>query len=326
MKSIIAATALIAGLVATASAEQCKPLQRYGQVAFQTDETAHIYLPATLGGFQTRLMLDTGAYWSLVRNELVTQLNLPTKTNYNLVLFDGGGNKIDKSVVIPNFTLGQLKFGAAEFFVSGLFAGSPLTERAGVVGQNVFTQVDLEIDNAGKTISIFSQDHCPGDGVYWADEAVVLKYDREGARRMKVASRIKRGIDKNQIDEPIVSAELQGQPITVLFDTGATKTSMDIEFARRVFNITPQTPGMEPAGQVMVGTGARIDTWRYTFKELVISGIRFENVPVLLGDFKDRAGVILGMNEMKHLRLYFAFREGAIYVTAADAGRPQAPK
>jgi hypothetical protein len=36
--------------------------------------------------------------------------------------------------------------------------------------------------------------------------------------------------------------------------------------------------------------------------------------------------LILGMNEMKHLRLYFAFKEGAIYVTAADAGRPPAPR
>lgn len=326
MKTIIVATALIAGLVATASAEECKPLQRYGQVPFQTDETAHVYLPANLGGFQTRLMLDTGAYWSLVRTDLVNQLKLPTRTNYNVVLFDGGGNKIDKSVIIDNFSMGLLRFGAAEFFVSGLFEGSPLTERAGVVGQNIFAQVDLEIDNAGKTISVFSQDHCPGEGVYWADEAVILKYDREGASRTKAASRLKRGIDKNQIDEPIVSAELQGQPITVLFDTGATNTSMDMEFARRVFNITQQTPGVEPAGQVMVGTGARIDTWRYTFKELVISGIRFENVPVLLGNFKDRAGLILGMNEMKHLRLYFAFGEGAIYVTAADAGRPPAAK
>jgi hypothetical protein len=32
------------------------------------------------------------------------------------------------------------------------------------------------------------------------------------------------------------------------------------------------------------------------------------------------------MNEMKHLRIYFAFKEGAIYVTAADAGRTTAPQ
>ena len=75
-----------------------------------------------------------------------------------------------------------------------------------------------------------------------------------------------------------------------------------------------------------MGTGARIQTYTYTFKELVISGIRFENVPVRLGDFDGQAQVVLGMNEMKHLRLYFAFKEGVIYVTDANAGRSAASK
>ena len=99
---------------------------------------------------------------------------------------------------------------------------------------------------------------------------------------------------------------------------------MDWEHAARVFKLTPETPGVVEAGEVMVGTGTRVKTYKYTFKELVISGIRFENVPVLLGDFGDTAQVILGMNEMKHLHLYFAFKEGRIYVTAANAGRTPA--
>ncbi len=326
MRAILAAAAILVSLTATASAQQCKPLKRYGQIPFQTDEGAHIYLPVSIGDFQSKMMLDTGAFWSMLRTDLVTQLGLSTKENFNLNLFDSGGNKIDRSTMISNFSLSGLRFGEAEFFVSGLFADSPLTERAGLLGQNLFTQVNLEIDYATKTISLFSQDHCPGDGVYWSNEAVVLKYEREGARRKQVASRLKTGIDKRQIDEPIVSAELQGKPVTVLFDTGATFTSMNQDYAKRVFNITPQTPGAEPAGGVFVGSGARIPTWRYTFKELVISGIRFQNIPVLLGDFKGGAAVTLGMNEMKHLRIYFAFKEGAIYVTAADAGRTTAPQ
>ena len=118
-----------------------------------------------------------------------------------------------------------------------------------------------------------------------------------------------------------MTAELAGKPVRLLFDTGATFTSMDLEHAHRVFGITKDTPGVQPAGSVNVGSGARIGTYRYVFPELTISGIRFENVPVLLGDFDGSVQVILGMNEMKKLRLFFAFKEGAIYVTAADARR-----
>lgn len=324
MRKLFFVGALMAALSTQSFAEDCKPLARYGKVPFEPDANAHIILPVNVAGFSTKMMLDTGAYWGLLREDLAAQLNLQTRTNYNLNLFDASGKKIDKSVVVPDFRIGSLGFGATEFFVSGLYTDRPLPERAGVIGQNLFTQVDLEVDNAGKTISLYSQDHCDGEGVHWADEAVILDYKRDNSKRTKTASRVRRGIDKNQIDEPIVAAELQGEPVTVLFDTGASNTSMDWEHAARVFKLTPETPGVVEAGEVMVGTGTRVKTYKYTFKELVISGIRFENVPVLLGDFGDTAQVILGMNEMKHLHLYFAFKEGRIYVTAANAGRTPA--
>ena len=197
-----------------------------------------------------------------------------------------------------------------------------MEEDGGVVGRNLFTQIDVEFDNAGRSISFFSQDHCPGEGVYWADEAVVLEYQRDQLSRSRSASRIKGDYDKNQIDTPVVSAELMGKPVTVLLDTGATYTSIDLEHARKVFGIGPGSPGVESAGKVYVATGAPVETYKYTFKELTISGIHFQNVPVLLGQFGDIAQVILGMHEMKHLRMYFAFKEGKVYITDANAGKP----
>ena len=325
MRTLVAAAALIGILTTPVYAEDCKPLQRYGRLAFEPDNNAHIILPVSIAGFSAKMMLDTGAHWGLLREDLVAQLNLKIRTNYNLNLIDASGKKIDKSVIVPDFKMGQLSFGAAEFFVSGLYTDRPMTERAGVVGQNLFTQADLEVDNAGKLIALYSQDHCDGEGVHWADEAVILEYKRDNEKRMNNASRTRRTIDKNQIDEPIVSATLQGEPVTVLFDTGASFTSIDWEHARKVFKLTPETPGVEPAGSVIVATGATVQTYQYTFKELVISGIKFENVPALLGDFGKSAQVILGMNEMKKLHIYFAFKEGRIYVTDANAGKGVAP-
>lgn len=323
MRNWLLAAALLAALTTTqASAEECKRLQRFGTIPFEPDETAHAYLPATISGFKTKLMLDTGAYWSILHDDLVKQLGLKTKKAYFVTMIDASGAPIDTLAVTPEFKLGQLNFGAAEFFVGGGIPGEPLEADGGVVGRNLFTQLDIEFNNAGKAISFFSQDHCPGEGVYWSDEAVVLEYQRAQITRSRGASRIRGDIDKNQIDEPIVSAELMGKPVTVLFDTGATFTAMDLEHAEKVFGITPSTPGVVASEKVYVGSGAQVQTYTYTFKELTISGIRFENVPVRLGQFGNIAQIILGMHEMKHLRMFFAFKEGRIYITDANAGRP----
>lgn len=325
MRRLFLMATLLATLIApVASAEECKRLQRYGKIPFQSDDTDHAYLPTTISGFPTRLMLDTGAYWSMLHADLVQKLNLKTKKSYELWMYDAAGNKMDSLAVTPEFKLGQMNFGAAEFFVGGGLPDVPMEQDGGVVGRNLFTQIDIEIDNAGRSISFFSQDHCPGEGVYWADEAVVLEYHRNQLSTNRNGSRIKGDIDKNQIDDPIISAELMGKPVTVLLDTGATQTSMDLKHAQKVFGIGPGSPGVEKAGMVYVATGAAVQTYTYTFKELTISGIKFVNVPVLLGDFGDFTQIILGMHEMKHLRMFFAFKEGKVYITDANAGKPNA--
>lgn len=325
-ETLLLGAVLLAFCANTASAEECKPLQRFAQIGFEPDAHAQIYLPSRISGFGTHLLLDTGAFWNIINKDLVAQLHIPTRTSYEIYMIDASGAKIDQVATVPEFMLGDLKIAKLDFFVGGNLGGT-VESMGGVLGRNMFTKVDLEIDNAGKTVSLYSPDHCPGEGVHWSDEAVVLEYHRDTSNTTHTGSRIKTPVRPEQLDEPVVSAELQGKPVTVLFDTGASMTSIDLEHAERVFGIGPGKPGVTEAGSTYVGSGARVPVYAYTFKELTISGIRFENVPVHLGQFGDVAQVVLGMHEMKHLHMYFAFKEGRIYITAADAGsRPPPPR
>jgi predicted aspartyl protease len=296
MRKLALLAALVMASAAPAIAEESCQLKRIAVIPFQTDNTAHIYVPVTLNDRSTHLMLDTGAFWSGVSQQMVAALNLQMK-------------------------LGNIPFNSAvEMFVMGDLPNTTVDKNAGVLGRNLFTQMDLEIDNAGKTISLFSQDHCKGAGVYWADEALTLNFKREKPQT-PTGSNIRKKPSKHQIDTPIVAADLDGEVVSVLFDTGATNSGMDIEHAKRKFGIGPGSPGVQPAGKVYTGTGEAVETYAYTFKTLTISGIKFENVPILLGKFDDDAKLLLGMNELKKLRIYFAFKDGMIHVTAADAGR-----
>lgn len=322
MRLLVLVASIWVAMALPSLAETCQ-LKRIAVIPFQTDERAHIFVPVTLNGRNTHLMLDTGAFWSGVNRQMVAALNLSIRDATDFYMVDAAGNRIDKMVTIKEFKLGGIPFnGAVDMFVEGDLPNESIEKNAGTLGRNLFTQMDLEIDNAGKTISLFSQDHCKGAGVYWADEAVTLNFKRYQPRS-PTGTKLRTKPSEHQIDTPIVAADLDGEIVSVLFDTGATRSGMDIEHAKRKFGIGPGSPGVQPAGKVYTGAGEAIDTYSYTFKTLSIAGIRFDNITMLLGKFDEDAKVLLGMNELKKLRLYFAFKDGMIHVTAADAGRAQ---
>jgi predicted aspartyl protease len=231
-------------------------------------------------------------------------------------LYDALGDKMTKTT-IAELKIGDLSYGETEFYIGKLNDGGP-DDEVGILGQNLLAKVDIEIDNAGKTVSFFSQEHCKGAGVYWADEAVTLQFKKQPSRA-PVGSNIKKR-DSNQIDMPIVAAELDGEIVSVLFDTGATFSVLDIEHAKRRFKIGPGSPGVAPAGKLVVANGGVTESYSYTFDSLTIAGIKFENVPVRLAKLEGKH-MLLGMRQLKHLRIYFASRDGMIHITAADAGR-----
>lgn len=192
MRKIALALAFIAA--ATPSlAEDCV-LKTYGTIPFETDETGHIYVPASFAGRQTRLLLDTGSYWSTIRKDLGASLGLRLQTAHSLNLVDLAGDKIKQVAVVPDVKIGSIALGSVEFFATNPAEGTSFDEEGGLLGQNILNVIDLEIDNAGKRITFFSQDHCEGDGVYWADEAVTLKYKRAPARAQPA-----RALDANRI-------------------------------------------------------------------------------------------------------------------------------
>jgi clan AA aspartic protease (TIGR02281 family) len=316
MRSLALAAALAIVTTTAARAEEPCVLKSYGSIKFETDDKGHIYVPATVAGRATHLQLDTGAYWSILRRDLAEAQGLKIGAALYFDLYDLAGDKL-QNMTSADVKLGSLGYGETEFFVGNPIEGSSIDEEGGLIGHNMLAKIDVEIDNAGKTITLFSQDHCKGVGVHWADEAVTLNF-RKAPAEAPLGWHIKR-VNKNQIDMPIVAADLEGEAVTILFDTGATHTSIDLGHAKRKFGIGPDTPGVVPAGKIFTANGNAVDAYKYTFKSLSISGIKFENVPVILADLNEEAKVLLGMNELKKLHLYFAFKDGMIHITAADA-------
>lgn len=286
---LVAAAAIAFGGQNLNAAEQCAPLQRIVTIPFETDDAARPHLPVSLDGRATKLMLGTSAYWSALRRDLVHQFGIRT------VL----GNL---SARVSNFKLGSVTFGnSVDFVIDKRASDKPLETYGGVLGLNLLTRYDIEIDNAGKTVSLFAEDHCSGAGVYWADEALTLTIDKRRPTKY-LGTRVEAKDYENQIVFPIARAVVGGKEASVLFDTTSTRTTVDTLFAKDYLGVTPAPP------------------LTHTFKSFTVSGISFANMPADLAGLGE-VDVVLGMNELKKLRIYFAFNDGMIHITAADAGR-----
>lgn len=291
-----------------ASADNGCELRKVLSIESKVDRGHHLFVPVTLMDRDTHLMLDTGGAWSAMNESFAKSLRLPIRRlNRDVDVVDAVGGRISSIISVPSMKIRgvQLKQAFEFLIVDRGEPPSPIGE-AGTMGLNFFQNIDLEIDNAKKTISLFLQRDCEGGGVHWSDEATWFPF------------RWKAGV-------PVVRMQIDGEEIGAVIDTGSTVTVIDIDFVRRHFGITPKSPGVRKLGMIKLPSGRTADTYGYTFKSLSVSGVTFENVPAHLVDLQSGAGqLILGMNELRHLHLYIATKEKMIYVTAADAGRDDA--
>ena len=301
MSAALLTAALAFGAHAPAHAAEPCQLVRMATMDANVDGSDHLYVPAEMAGRKTNLMIDTGGAWSLIKAELADELKLERHYNQSSDFVDASGKSMRQYVRVPGLKLGDLAFkGPTDFIVMEGYRDGDLDRFGGTIGLNIIARFDVELDNAAKRINLFHPKHCPRIGAYWADEYVELPL-----------------INANGLPETKV--DIEGETVRALIDTGSTRTFMDTGLARRKWGITPQSPGVTPSGDLTLPTGKVVKMYDYTFKNLTVSGFHFSNVEVVLTE--DTGGLTLGMSELKHLRLYFSFKEELLFATTADATR-----
>jgi len=193
----------------------------------------------------------------------------------------------------------------------------------GVLGSESFAGVDFELDFSRGKLNFFSQDHCPGRVVYWADDwgSAPLLVSKLGTFYFPV--------------------ELEGQKVEATFASAEPLTRLTTDVAKRLYGFDEKSPGVE----VEVLPGYRRPVAHYRAMQLTAPEMLVKNVHVRLA--KRPSGVCpllmpapesgavgydcnsypmaLGRNVLSKLRLYFALRERKLYFTLADRTFPQAP-
>jgi hypothetical protein len=319
MKTIQAAAVVAFGCLATSTANaQTCGLTKVASYDMRFTDSGHVAVDIRIGGVDKLMAVDTGAWFSYLTAEEVDAMRLPRRSmSGQFVAYDAYGRRTSEVATAPSIMIGPLEVDAVDFIVPphGTSYG---TNVSGLLGANVLKKFDLDFDFANKKFNLFSQDHCAGQVVYWsADGATKIPFKFNGSA----------------ITIPV---QLDGHDFYASLDSGAFASTISQPIASQVFNLSPDSPGVDKT----VHTGSDGSSWTdytHTFNTLSFGGVLIP-YPVL-HLLKDRMGaaasadtarldnqmpvhlpeILLGLAELQKLHLYVSYREKLLYVTAANA-------
>ncbi|HXF77285.1 MAG TPA: aspartyl protease family protein [Usitatibacter sp.] len=294
MRSIVLALALVlAGSAFAAEPAKCKfvriaewPVRLRGGLPIVEGE---------IDGKKVGVLVDTGAYLSLITNSAAQRLGLETRSTFEWVSGFGGASRV-LATRIEEIRIGNMVSKHLRVRVSGErpFPGVDL-----ILGEDFFQQVDLEFDYAHGVVRLFQPLDCGKD--------VPLSYWDPNAIRLPIE-------DERQVYVPV---KVNGHEGRAMIDSGAAAGSvMSLQLADDA-GITPQTPGVQPAACTFgIGAG-NVRLWVARFDSIGLGDETIHDAHLQLADYvggwRRVPEMILGSDFLRAHRVLIARSQRKVY-------------
>lgn len=319
----ILSAALFAAFCARSAAQECTPPRLENSVKMEPlGDQGLMMVPITLDGIEKKFLFDTGGVTNYVSSSLVQELKLPQFSSYPLL--DLRGNRSDSAVTVKDVTLGTTKASFVRFQVAPNlpYDGILAARTIGRNPHNLPTD-DLDMDFGARELNFYSTDHCEGGVVTWPHQGLAV---------VSVA------LVQGHIELPVT---LDGHPLRAAIDTGASWTNLNLARAEEKLDFSPGVRPSQSSGIPKDDPDNQIYYRKYT--TLAFEGVTIANPlvivrpiqfggkdnPTLLvsraqhaADFANRTApdIIIGMEILRHLHLYYAVKEQKLYITPAGPG------
>ena len=319
--SLLLATLLLStmGVAPAVAGAACGPLTMLTSMDLKPSAPVPI-VTAMIGDKPVGLLVDTGGALSSLKKKAVRELNLQTG-QARIYLKNVAGQTEDLEARLPSITLGRLRQEGVYFMVLPGEESSddpPIEVFGGILGSEMLRNVDVDFDFGANKLNLVSPDHCAGNVVYWQAPAVAVV-----------------PMTLNQFGHIMFRMELDGRRVNTMLDTGFSQTTLNLDTARRTFRVDLNAPDVEKIGQLSGGYSA--DTYRRRFKTLAVEGVTINNpevdmLPNMMGNVNPGAprtgsiiresqnglpDLVLGMNVLRQMHVYIAYKERKLYITAA---------
>ena len=338
--SVSLALALLA--CGPAVAQECGPLKQIASLdATPLAGSPVLTVDAKLNGVSKPMIVQTGAMISSLREGALAGLGLHAIANSILVTVKDKKQSSEAFAQVDDFSLGAIKVPRMQFQVP------PDTGEeqpwVGVLGSDLFSVYDMEVDPAGHKVNFFAKDHCPGHVLYWPHTAVAVLPFQE---QLATANQTRTGFNLyfTRGSSIYVPVQLDGKDVTATISTGSLYSTMSASMAKFMFGVTADSPGstLQPSDD---GNPAHA-SFIHVFPTLTFDTVTVTNARVLVypdpedignadifkrTDTRLRQGgeyfvrhMSIGMDILRRLRLFIAFGEKKLYITPATAPVPAA--
>lgn len=277
-----------------ASAPECQ-LTRLATVKIDTLPEGRIKIPVMVADHPLSFMVDTGGIYTTIKWEQAKQLGLAVKQS-SQKLMGVGGSMLNFYATGTNFTVGQLHFKDLPIYIET----RALADADGTFASDILRDYDLDIDFGHGMLSLISQDHCPGQVVYWTTTgSVVIPMDvaRSGHVRFPVT--------------------IDGKSIMATLDTGSAISLISMKSAIEL-GIDPNSPEL-----ALIRDDGQYQIFTYPFHSLDFGRVSVRNphIAIASDNFVKGLGgdLVIGIEALRQMHLYIAYGEKKLYITAAQA-------
>jgi predicted aspartyl protease len=276
---------------------------RVAALDLTTEPSGQVAIPISIDDHPYMLAVDTGAIHTVITSRVADELQLERDLSAQVYEL-AGGVPIYQVAYSHSFKVGTMAAGRV-----GLLVTPPTSlnyDTDGLFGPDAMNNYDVEIDYAHDRFNLFSQDHCPGQVVYWTRGSY---------------AQVPMHVDENwHISVPLT---MDGKPLNAFIDTGADRSFMTLGTVRDLYGLTPNSPGMEKRENVSINGTRPTTIYHYPFGVLNIEGIAVQHPDIdIMPDSalgKGAPPLVVGANVLRQLHLYIAYKEQMLYATPAEA-------
>ncbi len=265
-----------------------------------TMEGPRVTVPVEVNGKATSFWLDSGAFYSIMSKARAAELDLKTTSMPPGFYISGiGGNATAEVTTIKSFKIVGQELKNLQFLVGGSDAGNAL------IGQNILSVFDTEYDLANGHVNLVRTKDCHDVNLaYWAADKPVAM-----AELFALDSELERHLR--------VKADINGKPVTLLLDTGATASYLNRSAAERI-GIDLAAPGVVQSESTS-GFGKNYRrTWIVTLKSFGVGGEEIRNSPIRVIDDKGDSpnyDVLVGVDFFLAHRLFVSPATRHLFMT-----------
>ncbi len=277
------------------------------------EDRSRFYVPVRINGTPKTLVLDTGGGKTQLTEDVAKELKLAESIDLESPdMRDLYGHTSYKMAHVETFELGSQR--GKDFYIhidpmpaDWAKAGG---DAVGLLSTDLFQQYDIDLDFAAQRLNYFSQDHCEGMVAYWPERPLaILPFElRDGHINLDVT-----------LDGKIFHAVLDtGAPVTT---TGVTDIVKAFHFERGSSDL-PVIKEDEKNPEVKI-YGHNFE--RLSFGDITVLHPQVELFPYIRTyqyyfDPSRLEQIIIGMNVLRQLHIYIAYREKKLYITPAGNG------